>query len=242
MSERKPLMPGPPKGRRKTPTEAETRILVSSRRRCALCYGINRDLEVKKGQIAHLDRDPSNATPENLVFLCLLHHSEYDSRASQSKGLTQAEIVEYRRQLYELMSEQPSLAWPDAMVRPTTRRAKARDGVPLDLYDRRVRHYHAARELIGKIVANASIDQKSAWDFAVATDEALFLFDDNVAGYFSELYKKAIRLAIIMGALEKMPVGERRSMLVDQESEIVLWFLEQFSQLRTKLVPFLRAG
>ena len=57
------------------------------------------DLSEKKGQIAHLDRDPSNSDPDNLAFLCLEHHDEYDSRPSQSKGLTIEEVKRYRADL-----------------------------------------------------------------------------------------------------------------------------------------------
>ena len=55
---------------------------------------------MKKGQIAHLDRDPSNNALDNLAFLCLPHHDEYDSTTSQSKNLTIHEVKRYRAMLY----------------------------------------------------------------------------------------------------------------------------------------------
>lgn len=79
--------------------EVQARILAESRRRCAICFGLDRDLERKKGQIAHLDQDSSNSSADNLVFLCLDHHDEYDSKTSQTKGITRLEILEYRTQL-----------------------------------------------------------------------------------------------------------------------------------------------
>lgn len=91
--------------RRRTPEETETEVLISSRRRCALCFGLFDDLEQKRGQIAHVDRDSSNAEYENLAFLCLPHHDEYDSRTSQSKRFTPAELSRYRDRLYERFSE-----------------------------------------------------------------------------------------------------------------------------------------
>jgi len=48
-----------------------------------------RELQVKKGQLAHLDRSPANDAPDNPLFLCLAHDDEYDSRTSQSKNLTE---------------------------------------------------------------------------------------------------------------------------------------------------------
>jgi hypothetical protein len=55
----------------------------------------------KLGQIAHLDHNNSNNDPDNLAFLCLPHHDEYDTRTSQSKGWTIEEVQCYRSRLYK---------------------------------------------------------------------------------------------------------------------------------------------
>jgi hypothetical protein len=88
--------------RKKTTSQVETDVLVSSRRRCALCWGLSQDLNVKQGQIAHLDQDPSNSVADNLAFLCFNHHDDYDARRSQSKGFTISEVKCYRDQLYRI--------------------------------------------------------------------------------------------------------------------------------------------
>lgn len=74
-------------------------VVAASRRRCCLCYALRTDTSEKKGQIAHLDRNPSNGAADNLAFLCLEHHDQYDSRTSQSKGLTIEEVKRYRTEL-----------------------------------------------------------------------------------------------------------------------------------------------
>lgn len=79
--------------------EVQARILAESRRRCAICFGLNGDLERKKGQIAHLDQDSGNNAHANLAFLCFDHHDEYDSTTRQSKGLTRLEVIQYRDDL-----------------------------------------------------------------------------------------------------------------------------------------------
>jgi FtsZ-binding cell division protein ZapB len=58
---------------------------------------------VKQGQIAHLDQNPANSTAESLAFLCLRHHDQYDTRTSQSKGLTIQEVKAYRTELHQAM-------------------------------------------------------------------------------------------------------------------------------------------
>ena len=82
------------------PRTIETEILIRSRRRCCVCYGLKRDLAEKRGQIAHLDRHRENNRPDNLAYFCLDHHDQYDSRTSQSKGLTEGEAKHYRQELY----------------------------------------------------------------------------------------------------------------------------------------------
>ena len=76
-------------------------ILVQSRRRCSICFGLKRDDNIKLGQIAHLDHNSQNNDLDNLVFLCLVHHNEYDSKSSQSKGFTIKEVKKYREELYD---------------------------------------------------------------------------------------------------------------------------------------------
>jgi hypothetical protein len=59
------------------------------------------DAGIQKGQIAHLNGNPADNRLENLVWLCLNHHDEFDSRTSQSKGLTQSEVRSWRDKLIE---------------------------------------------------------------------------------------------------------------------------------------------
>ncbi len=82
------------------PPEIITKVLVASRRRCCVCFGLEGNLAVKKGQNAHLDRDASNCSEDNLAFLCLDHHDAYDSTTSQAKGFVLNEIKAYRSKLY----------------------------------------------------------------------------------------------------------------------------------------------
>ncbi|MCA1850276.1 MAG: hypothetical protein LC672_04310 [Acidobacteria bacterium] len=85
--------------RKKILPEVIADITSASRRRCCICFALKRDDTEKKGQIAHLDHDASNNSPDNLTFLCLDHHDQYDSRPSQAKGLTIEEVKRYRTEL-----------------------------------------------------------------------------------------------------------------------------------------------
>ncbi len=78
----------------------EKEVMVASRRRCCLCVFLDELTDVRKGQIAHLNQNPRDSNFENLVYLCLEHHDEFDSRTSQSKSLMPEEVREYRDRLY----------------------------------------------------------------------------------------------------------------------------------------------
>lgn len=90
--------------RKSIPKYIETEVLTESRRRCCLCYGLNFDDSEKAGQIAHLDGNASNNAIQNLAFLCLEHHDKFDGSTSQSKGYTIQEVKDYRRMLYDYLS------------------------------------------------------------------------------------------------------------------------------------------
>lgn len=88
------------KQRPSIPVAVETRLLTESRRRCCLCFGLSGDPLQKDGQVAHVDRNPRNNRLDNLVWLCLHHHDEYDTVRSQTKRITQTELKAYRAELY----------------------------------------------------------------------------------------------------------------------------------------------
>lgn len=89
--------------RPKVPEATQASVLLQCRRRCSICYGLNRDNGEKRGQIAHIDRCRTNNSLGNLVFLCLEHHDEYDSSTRLSKGLTQTELRVFRAELIEAL-------------------------------------------------------------------------------------------------------------------------------------------
>lgn len=87
--------------RRKLTESVEADILHACRRKCCICYFLCDERGVRKGQLAHLDKDSSNNSKANIVYLCFDHHDEFDSRTSQSKGLTKEEVRRWRDKLVD---------------------------------------------------------------------------------------------------------------------------------------------
>ena len=99
--------------RKPIPKDIETDILTSSKRRCCLCTGLEGNYSIKKGQIAHLDQNNENFKNENLAFLCLEHHSDFDSTTKQHKNYTIQEVKQYRGQLYYYLENNPNIDIPN---------------------------------------------------------------------------------------------------------------------------------
>ena len=114
--------------RKNIPDNVVAGVLETSRRRCCICVALRDDISEKKGQIAHLDRDPSHNDPDNLAFLCLEHHDQYDSRPSQSKGFTPEEVKRYRAALPARLAARPSSVPPDVRVRASAAIVGVRPG------------------------------------------------------------------------------------------------------------------
>ena len=120
--------------RRRRPTvKVETSVLVLSKRRCCLCYCWGEHKGRRKGQIAHINRKREDSNFDNLVWLCVDHHDEYDSRRSQSKGITAGELREYRSQLYKEINSKPDILAADAAAEGLSDRLIENDGA--SVYD-----------------------------------------------------------------------------------------------------------
>lgn len=102
--------------RKRVSDAVQAEVLVKSRRRCCVCFGLNHDDSVKQGQIGHLDQNPANNSEGNLAFLCFDHHDQYDSKTSQSKNLTKTEVERYRLELYQHFSPWNRVAHPDYLL------------------------------------------------------------------------------------------------------------------------------
>jgi len=63
------------------------------------------DASEQKGQLAHLDKDRSNNTIDNFVYLCIPHHDTYDSTTSQSKNLTEHEVRLHQAKLHQAVEQ-----------------------------------------------------------------------------------------------------------------------------------------
>lgn len=228
--------------RKPWPKDVEGTILIASRRVCAFCHYFANDTRVKlRGQIAHVDRDPSNVDPENGAYLCKEHHDEYDAKSTQSKRLTPAELKEARQILREFFE---SGGLPSSPVKLIRRHKQAnRRGVSLAIYERRLPIYKATIEFIRYVVRDLKPEYPQIIKFGHDTEEALFLFGEPIAQYLAELSKRAVRLHGVVkmreAATYNRQVGNFED-LINEETSLAGWFTDQYDATRRQLAPFLR--
>jgi hypothetical protein len=200
--------------------------------------------EVKSGQIAHLDQNNTNTKFENLVFLCLEHHNQYDGKTRQSKGLTKGEVKRFRDELYAFVATEAQLAWPDYPAVKHKAKAPQRPSLSPEAYERKMQVYRIVREFLSVIFTYASVNIEQLQQFARDTDEAIFLFDRELADYLREIYKKAVSLHYTHARLvdQRLPVGEERSKLAEEDGKLLTWFSEQYEIAREQFYKHIALG
>ena len=230
--------------RKRIPSNILNEVLLRSRRRCAICFGLNFDTKISRGQIAHIDQDNNNSDFENLVFLCFNHHDEYDSTTRQSKGITCGEVKHFRDELYTYIQTEKNVLWTDYPEVKESFETSERQLLSLEVYERKIQIYRITKQFLGVILAEATATTEQISQFARDTDEAIFLFDRELAEYLRMLNKKAARLYATHERLDNqyLPVGDERSKLAEENGEILMWFTEQFEIMREYFYKHIALG
>ena len=216
---------------------AEVEVLDRSRRRCCVCFALNRDEATKRGQIAHLDRNRNNSVADNLVFLCLPHHDEFDSITSQSKSLQIEEVRRYREALYEYLATAPRSAGE--------RREDDRNH-PLEV--KRVARLSDAELSRAEAAAHICVEKRHWWsgDAPQLSNEAWQKHSGTIAPHLSDQAWLALRVAIealdnirtaralaVAASLEAVPIP-------DTTADALAPMLRDIKLGRAALAPFAR--
>jgi hypothetical protein len=105
------------------------------------------------------------------------------------------------------------------------------------LYDRRLPIYRIAMQFFRLVQADYKPDLQEILKFARDTDEALFLFDETIAEYLTELFKNALHLRASTLRLEREGWSDS---LWQKEETLVTWFSKQSEEVRRRFAPYLR--
>lgn len=219
-----------------------TDVLTRHRRRCPVCFGLDFDLRQKDGQIAHLDRDRTNNAPSNLEFLCLAHHNDLDTRTSQAKGLSAAEVTHYAAELRAYLAKNGDAMWLGTERGANApRTAGTSSGCSIALYHLRLPVYREVNRFIAAVVTNARVELDDLRSFGVNTDQALYLYDEATSDFILETYEKAIQFRMSNQRLAHLQqTGAQISDdLIERESSLLTWFSARAAEWRRHAIPYL---
>lgn len=99
------------KNRTKIPAKTAAQIEVASDRTCCVCRDPN-----KAYHLHHIDGDPTNHNPNNIVLLCLQHHHEGELKGGLGRGLSPDQLRLFRERWYAEVERRLKEGPPTATV------------------------------------------------------------------------------------------------------------------------------
>ncbi len=106
----------------------------------------------------------------------------------------------------------------------------SKNQLKLDLYNKRFELFECIRDLFIEIEREAqNKDGDKYYNFVIKVDNSKFLFEQDIIDYTQEIKNKINRLKLINFKLDKerIPVGEERTTLAYENSEILGWFFAE---------------
>lgn len=116
----------------------------------------------------------------------------------------------------------------------------AQNKLKLDLFDRRLVVYEAARDYISSVMTSGKTTQEKEFEFLTGTRGAKWLFDDEIVQYLDEeLWHKICALGCLQSELDGMPAGEERTKKIHAQADLKKWFVSQMKILDGKFASYL---
>jgi hypothetical protein len=117
----------------------------------------------------------------------------------------------------------------------------AQNKLKLDLFERRLAVYEAARGFISSVMTSGKTTQDREFEYLTGIRGAKWLFGDEVVQYLDKvLWHKACDLWCLQEELEGMPPGDERTRKVHAKAEIKKWLIAQLEVLDNKFSPYLK--
>ena len=110
----------------------------------------------------------------------------------------------------------------------------------LDLFDKRYAIYKATQRFLSHILKEARMDLKKLWEFRGDTQNAVFLFDNDIPKYLDEIDKKALKLWETKEEYKEMPKGDERSKLCRDESQLCHELIKKLPELKVVFGKYLK--
>ena len=102
----------------------------------------------------------------------------------------------------------------------------------LDLFEKRYAIYKATQRLLTHILQKANIDLEKLYEFRGDTQDATFLFDNDIPKHLESLDKKATKLYCLKDQLKDMPNRDERKSMAKELSQLLRELTEELPRLK----------
>ena len=118
----------------------------------------------------------------------------------------------------------------------------AKRKLKLDTFDKRYAIFIAVMDFLSLVVGNINVTNEQLFKLIQETKSSYFLFGEDIYTYIDDVYKKAIRLRLANQILNgrREISEEERTRLVNQDQELLEWFMQQAEEARQKFSKYLK--
>ena len=109
----------------------------------------------------------------------------------------------------------------------------------LDMFDRRYSVYKNTQTFLTKILLGQKIKLQDIQELRDNIQDGVFLFGNDIHTFLKPIDEKAFRLWENERTLQDVQIGEERSKLASEQTDLSKWLKEQSPLLRDKFMPYL---
>jgi len=116
----------------------------------------------------------------------------------------------------------------------------AREKFKLDMFEKRFAVYKATQRFLTLIFRDGKVDMDKLFEFRRDTQDATFLFGEEIPAYLKRLDKQALDLWESTVTLRDLPVGEERRLLSGKVAELLKALIGELPALENVFSSYLK--
>jgi hypothetical protein len=115
-----------------------------------------------------------------------------------------------------------------------------RDRLRLELYEKRFSVYEGLKDLLNKITISFVVTDEDLREFMIKTNEAEFLFEEDIVQYLKEIHDKGIKLYSYNCQTHKSKPPPPFPKTPEEIVEISNWLQEQLKESKHKFSKYMK--
>jgi hypothetical protein len=116
----------------------------------------------------------------------------------------------------------------------------SKDKFRLDLFDKRFSIYKGTQRFLTHISTKAKVEMDKLFEFRGDTQDAIFLFGDEISEYLRSIDQKALDMWSRVEELRELPQGQERSRLCRENTNLLHALIKELPNLKDVFAPYLK--